>query len=272
MKRINLYLSLFTISLVLLAACSGVGEPTVMDDNATSSQGVEAPMVDDEAEDEEMSATRSDESMADDAMDETMSDESMEDETMRDESMGDKPMDDEAPMTEHEGSDEAMEQTMEVETIDDEAAAGADLSGWQQLPLTDAVTGATFTLGDFAGRTVFVEPMATWCTNCRQQLRNVQSAQAQLDAEDAVFVALSVETNLSAADLQRYAADNGFNWTFAVATPELLQALVEQFGRTITNPPSTPHFIIRSDGSTTELATGVKSPDEILAELRNAES
>jgi hypothetical protein len=33
---------------------------------------------------------------------------------------------------------------------------------WQSLPLVDARTGNTFTLAAFAGRTVFVHPMAKW--------------------------------------------------------------------------------------------------------------
>jgi hypothetical protein len=33
---------------------------------------------------------------------------------------------------------------------------------WLTLPLTNARTGETFTLADFAGKTVFVHPMATW--------------------------------------------------------------------------------------------------------------
>ncbi|MDX1995295.1 MAG: hypothetical protein SF029_23125 [bacterium] len=39
------------------------------------------------------------------------------------------------------------------------AYQGAD---WTRLPLTDARTGQTFTLADFAGKTVFVHPMARW--------------------------------------------------------------------------------------------------------------
>ena len=31
-----------------------------------------------------------------------------------------------------------------------------------QLPLVDVRSGETFTLAEFAGKTVFVEPMATW--------------------------------------------------------------------------------------------------------------
>ena len=74
------------------------------------------------------------------------------------------------------------------------SAASAQSTDWRSLPLTDARTGETFTLGGLGG-TVYAEPMATWCSNCRQQLKNVQAARAQL-GDGVTFVALSVETNL----------------------------------------------------------------------------
>ena len=147
------------------------------------------------------------------------------------------------------------------------APAQNERPGWQTLPIVNARTGETFTFADFAGQTVFVEPMATWCTDCRQQLGNVRSAREQL-GDDVVFIALSVETNISAADLAAYADENGFEWHFAVMTPELLAELVNAFGRTISNPPSTPHFIIRADGTTTPLVTGVESAAEIVAQVQ----
>lgn len=140
---------------------------------------------------------------------------------------------------------------------------------WQQIALIDARSGSTFTLADFVGKTVFVEPFATWCSNCRQQLDNVQAAKAAL-GEDVVFVALSVEPNIGVDALARYADDAGFDLTFAAMPPELLQALAAQFGQTIANPPATPHFLIRPDGSTTDLATGIESPEAIKAQIEAA--
>lgn len=145
----------------------------------------------------------------------------------------------------------------------------AGLPAWQQLALTDARSGQTFTLADFAGQKVFVEPMATWCSNCRQQLGNVREARAQL-GEEVVFIGLSVETALDQASLAQYADGAGFDWTFAVMTPELLQALADQFGRAIANPPATPHFIISADGSFTDLMTGIDSPDQLIAQIQAA--
>lgn len=113
--------------------------------------------------------------------------------------------------------------------------AFAQETTWQDLPLTNAQTGATFTFADFAGQTVYVEPMATWCANCRQQLGNVNEAKMQL-GDEVTFVALSVETTLKADQLASYAKDQGFDFTFAVMTPEVLRALAAEFGQAVTSP------------------------------------
>ncbi len=152
-----------------------------------------------------------------------------------------------------------------------DAQAMADLPAWQTLPLTDARTGEQIVLADLAGKTVFVETMATWCTNCRQQLNNVAAARAQLGNDEVVFIAVSVETNISATDLAQYATDNSFDWTFAVSTPEMLVELANAFGQTIANPPATPHFIIRPDGSVTDLITGIDSPEQLIQDLQAAQ-
>jgi thiol-disulfide isomerase/thioredoxin len=156
-------------------------------------------------------------------------------------------------------AEEPMDETAE-ETM-------MDLPAWQTLSLTNARTGETFTLADFAGKTVFVEPMATWCSNCRQQLQTVQSLQGQV-GDDVVFVALSVETTISAAELATYAQNQGFDFHFAVMTPEILQALAAEFGQSIANPPATPHFVINPDGSFTSLSTGIETADELLAKIQ----
>ena len=147
------------------------------------------------------------------------------------------------------------------------AAPASERPAWLDLPLADARTGETFTLGSFVGKTVYVEPMATWCTNCRQQLGVVRDVHAQLDPDRYVFVGLSVETDLPSEELARYADAQGWPWTFAVMSPELLQQLSATYGLTIGNPPSTPHFIIGPDGTTSELSTGIHPAPEILTDL-----
>jgi thiol-disulfide isomerase/thioredoxin len=150
------------------------------------------------------------------------------------------------------------------------AFAQTDAPAWQTLPLVDVRTGTTFTIADLRGRTVFLEPMATWCSSCRRQMTVLREVVAELDPASFVFVGLSVETNLSPAALAAYADAQGFDWTFAVMSPELLGALVDAFGRSVANPPATPHVIVRGDGSVTDLATGHHSASQLLAALSAA--
>lgn len=161
-------------------------------------------------------------------------------------------------------------QTATQPTAQPTDAAMMAKAAWLDLPLTNAATGESFTLASYAGRPIYVETMATWCPNCKSQLMSVQQAIGSQKGEPPVFVAISVETTLAPADLAAYAADNGFEMVFAVATPELLQALAETYGRTITNPPSTPHFIIDAAGHHGELMTGASSAEQIDMLLQTA--
>lgn len=145
-------------------------------------------------------------------------------------------------------------------------APAVELAEWQTLELTDA-DGRTFTLADFLGRPVLVESFATWCSNCRRQLGDTNRAAAQA-GEGAVFVALSVETELDADDMADYADKHGFDHLrFAVMSPRMLAAFNDAFGNTALNPPSTPHVAVAADGSPGKLVTGYDSPEEILASL-----
>jgi hypothetical protein len=89
--------------------------------------------------------------------------------------------------------------------------------------------------------------------------------------DQAEVIALSVETDLDPQAVAEYAEDNEFpDIRFAVLTPELLAAFVEEFGNTAANPPSTPKIVIDADGTAGELTTGQESTDELVAQLTAA--
>lgn len=142
------------------------------------------------------------------------------------------------------------------------ASAMQDVPAWQTIALTNAVTGEQFTVADFAGKTIFVEPFATWCSNCRRQLGTVDSLRGE-SGDDTVFLALSVESNIGNEALASYASQTGYGLIFAAMPPEMLQLLVAEYGQTITNPPATPHFVVGPDGTSSELFTGFRSSAEI---------
>ena len=146
------------------------------------------------------------------------------------------------------------------------AFAQTERPEWQSYELVNAKTGETFSLGGFEDKIVFVEPMATWCSNCRAQLKNVAKAQAK-STDDVVFVALSLEGNIADEKLAAYAQKEGFEMIFAKASQKLLEELINLYGRGVSSPPSTPHFIIAPDGSTTEMKLGREAADILLAQI-----
>lgn len=150
-----------------------------------------------------------------------------------------------------------------------DTAAEVARPDWHRYELVNARTGEPFTLADFAGRTVWVEPMATWCTNCRAQMRQVINADNVL-GDEYVFIGISVAENVTNERLAEYVDAQGFNWIFAVTPPNLLQALTDTFGRGVVTPPSTPHFILSPDGSTSTLSTGSHSADDIVQIMQQA--
>lgn len=253
---------------VILAACGGgqTAEPVI--DTAAASQPAAAS--DSDGDMDEMTEGHDDD-MASEVMGEETEghDDDMDGEAMGEETEGHESDMDGETMDEA-GGDAEMEMEGDAESMEAPAADRMDLPLWQTLAVTNAATGETFSFADFEGKTVFVEPMATWCGNCRSQQGQVREAKAQL-GDDVVFVGLSLETTLPAADLAQYAQDNGFDWTYAVMSEELLKGLADEFGRSITSAPSTPHFIIRPDGSFSALSTGIHSAEEIVTQIQEAQ-
>jgi thiol-disulfide isomerase/thioredoxin len=157
--------------------------------------------------------------------------------------------------------------TFWLEPLTDAAEPAAATPAWLNNELTDACSGTTFSLADFAGKTIYVEAMATWCPPCRDQLGRVKEAAAQIpegERADVFFVALSSEVDLPRETLAEYATTNDFPFIFAVMPAEMLQAMADDLGQEIAVPPATPHLIVAADGTVGALRTGSDSAEDLL--------
>ena len=134
------------------------------------------------------------------------------------------------------------------------------------VELVDVRSGMSFTLGELAADgPVLLETMAIWCSNCRAQQREVVAAHALTNFHS---VGIDVDPNERPEDLVAYAEREGFDWAYAMAQSELVRPLTDRFGFGVTNPPSTPTFIITSDGKVRALEFGRhRSAAELVAEL-----
>lgn len=150
-----------------------------------------------------------------------------------------------------------------AEPSDNPAAAALAGKAWATAPLTDVATGETFTIADLAGKPVFIETMAIWCSNCRAQQGRFTKAFERLPAGTAEYVVLTVEPSETAEDLARYQAESGFAGRYVVAGKALSKALKDEFGTNVINPPSVPVVFISPAGEVT-FSTGSESVDDIV--------
>ena len=100
--------------------------------------------------------------------------------------------------------------------------------------------------------------------------RSLRSALPELGNEDYVYISIAVEPNLPPANLIGYAEQQGFDWTFTVASSEFLQEFVGQFGRSVITTPNMVHFVIQPDGTIERMYQGTPSPQQLIDEIRSA--
>ena len=148
------------------------------------------------------------------------------------------------------------------------AEAMMGLPAWFSAALPNAATGDSFMVQDFKDKVVLVETMAMWCPTCLRQQKEVKALHDLLgERGDFVSVGIGVDLNENLADLKAYAAKNGFDWTYTVATPDVAREIGNLYGQQFLNPPSAPMFIIDRHGEVHPLPFGVKSAADLQQAL-----
>ena len=131
--------------------------------------------------------------------------------------------------------------------------------------LVDVRSAEVFTLGELAAEgPVLLESMAIWCTTCLHQQRQVVEAHELADFHS---VGIDVDPNERPDDLADYAEREGFDWRFAMADAGLIDLLADRFGFAVSNPPSTPTFVVSTDGIRALEFGRVRSAQELVVEL-----
>jgi cytochrome oxidase Cu insertion factor (SCO1/SenC/PrrC family) len=142
--------------------------------------------------------------------------------------------------------------------------AAATTPEWFDMELTDAQSGETFTMNDYAGKVVLLETMAIWCPNCVIQGNEVRKLhQALGNPDDLISVSLDVDFNEDQASLKEYASGYGFDWHFAVAPLLVARALGNLYSAEYLNPPLSPMMIIDRDGNVHHLDYGKKDAETL---------
>jgi peroxiredoxin len=158
----------------------------------------------------------------------------------------------------------APAETVTQPALQPSAIAASSTPEWFSMELTDAQTGETFAMNDYAGKVVLLETMAMWCPNCIVQANEVRNLHELLgDPEDLISVSLDVDVNEDTELLGEYASGYGFDWHFAVAPLLVARALGNLYTAQYLNPPLSPMLIIDREGNVHHLEYGLKEAETL---------
>lgn len=118
---------------------------------------------------------------------------------------------------------------------------------WTQTELTDVQSEETFSISDLSTPHVLVASFAVWCPVCTRQHREIGDlVAAQPDRVTAV--SLNTDPNEDAETVQTYLSRREFEWRFAIASIEMVEQLVDEFGSAVIDIPSTPVIHVWPNG------------------------
>jgi thiol-disulfide isomerase/thioredoxin len=153
------------------------------------------------------------------------------------------------------GTDDGTGQTEETQG----GTPPGDVAAWRTMELTDVRSGETFTVQGLDGPVV-LQSFAVWCPKCERQSNNM----AGLD-DSVTRVSLNTDPNEDASKVEDHAANNGFDWRFAVAPADLTEELKDEFGVSVTVAPSTPIIVACEGGGTMFDSGSILSTSEIAS-------
>jgi peroxiredoxin len=148
-----------------------------------------------------------------------------------------------------------------AEEMPADAAAGP---AWMAAELVNVKTGQSFKIADFQGKVVLVETLAVWCSNCLRQQNEVKALHGALPSrDDLVSVGLGIDLQESGEALKVFTDKHGFDWHYAIATPDVAREIGNLYGAQFLNPPSTPMLVIDKQGQAHPLPFGIKSAEAL---------
>ena len=133
-------------------------------------------------------------------------------------------------------------------------------------PLLDFRTREIIKIADFEGKPILLESFAVWCPVCLSQQKQLDILERQ-QGNKFIHISIDTDPNENEKIVQQHLDRYKFRWHFVVSTPELNQALLDEFGISVLNAPSAPIVLICEDQSARLLRNGVKLVAELLEEV-----
>ncbi len=172
--------------------------------------------------------------------------------------LDEKPTDDKSAATDDDMSDDMSDDSQDSTQTDE--AAMMESPAWFETEFVNVNNGETFRIADLKGKVILVETMATWCSNCLKQQKQVKALHEMLGDmnADLVSVGVGIDINENAEMLKSYVQKQGFDWYYTIATAGVANEIGNLYGTQFLNPPSTPILLIDRSGEVHVLPFGIK--------------
>jgi len=135
---------------------------------------------------------------------------------------------------------------------------------WLAAPMTNVVTGETFTLHGLTedGTPIVMHLIATWCLVCHMQFAESTTFLEDYP-EKAHIVQVGIDTREISVDIANFVIERGYGGIFTTLEAEALvrQALMDLFGEEITM--SVPQTVVISGNDFVYLGSGPLTSTEI---------
>jgi len=140
-----------------------------------------------------------------------------------------------------------------------------ELPDWREIVIKDVLTGDDIVISEI-NKPILLESFAVWCPTCLKQQKEVKKLHDEI-GDSFVSISIDTDANEDADQVVDHANKNDLDWIFVVASSEMTQSLIDEFGLRVISAPSAPIVLICPDGSSRLLKSGVKSPSELKTEI-----
>ncbi len=142
-----------------------------------------------------------------------------------------------------------------------------NVHNWTLVPLHDVSTSRTFSIRDLEGKPVLLFCFTTWCSICTAQQNEIKQLQV-MSPGSFTAVGVDIDPYENEAVVRKHQSDHQFYGLYAVAPPEMINELTNEFGVDIISPASAPMLLICSNGTVTKLGRGIKSAELLNQDIR----
>lgn len=167
---------------------------------------------------------------------------------------------------ETESTAEDMKDMQEDMLEDMDAHMGESAAEWMDIELKDVATGETFRISDFKGSTVLVQSFAVWNTISKGQQDRIERL-LSMDGINVTAVSIDIDLRETEERVKGHIEEHGYDWRYAVATPELKEALIDDYGNAIIDVVGSPILLVCENQSTRLLKRGSKTETFLKQEI-----